>query len=94
MLVYRAMSQQEFEETVKYGKPSFIRKMKWFSDSLDFISSRVRDGRFNHSDQCPDRYVRIVEFDADMNKADWYRGHEIQFNVRRNAKIVLTRVVR
>lgn len=93
MLVYRAMSQQEFDETIKYGKPSFLRKVKWFSDSLEFIHSRVRDGRFNHSDQCHARYTRIVEFEADISKADWHRNNEIQFNVRRNAKIVLTRIV-
>lgn len=94
MKVYRAMCEAEFYATMKSGKPTFKRKVKWFSPSLEFILSRVRDGKFNNSKWCPWRYEYVIEFEAEVEKADWYKGEEIQFNVRRGAKIeVIGRVI-
>jgi hypothetical protein len=88
MIVYRAMSEVEFNETMKSGKADFsIKRFKWFSPSLNFIVSRVRDGKFNNSKFATNRYTHIVEFDADVAKADWHIGQEIQFDRRRNARI-------
>lgn len=82
------MSEVEFTETLKLGKADFsIKRFKWFSPSLEFIQLRVRDGKFNNSKFVPDRYTHIVQFDADVSKADWHIGHEIQFDRRRNPKI-------
>lgn len=91
--VYRAMCKEEFDETLKYGKAQFRTRFKWFATNLDFVVHRVRDGKFNNSAQAKNRYDYIVEFDADLAKADWIRGNEIQFDVRRNAKITLTTVL-
>ena len=88
MIIYRAMSEVEFIETLKSGKADFgIKRFKWFSPSLDFIVSRVRDGKFNNSKFVPNRYTHIVAFDADVTKSDWHIGQEIQFDRRRNARI-------
>lgn len=88
MIVYRAMCSEEFARTVKFGKADFsLRRFKWFATDIDFILSRVLDKRFNHSKHVPSRYVHIVQFEADVSKADWIRNSEVQFDVRSNAKI-------
>lgn len=87
--IYRAMCEEEFSGTMLYGKAQFRKRFKWFATNLDFVLDRVRDGKFNNSAQATQRYERIVSFDADLTKADWIRGNEIQFDVRRNAKIVV-----
>lgn len=88
MIIYRAMCSEEFARTVKFGKADFsLRRFKWFSTNTDFILNRVLDKRFNNSRDVPSRYVHIVQFEADVSKADWIRNSEIQFDVRRNAKI-------
>lgn len=88
MIVYRAMSESEFNETMKSGKADFnIKRFKWFSPSLEFIQSRVRDGKFNNSKFAVSRYTHIIAFDADVTKADWHIGNEIQFDRRKNPKI-------
>lgn len=95
MIIYRAMSEEEFQQTVRYGKPDWsMKKCKWFSPNLDFVMERVRDGKFNNSNHCPERYTRIIEFDADISKSDWNNGKEIQFNVRRNPKIKVIKVIK
>lgn len=91
-IIYRAMCEDEFKETIRYGKAQFRTRFKWFSTNLEFIHQRVRDGRFNNSAQAKNRYDFIVAFDADLSKADWIRGNEIQFDVRRNASIKVSPV--
>lgn len=94
MLLYRAMCVDEFARTVKYGKADFtVRRFKWFATNMDFIVNRVLDNKFNHSKHVPSRYVHIVEFEADIDKSDWIRNSEVQFDVRRNAKICMIREI-
>lgn len=83
------MCEEEYAETVKYGKAQFLRKFKWFSPSLDFVKGRVLDGKFGNSCFVPGKYVRILSFEAEIEKADWIKGNEVQFSVRRNAQIIL-----
>ena len=83
------MCEEEFSDTMLYGKAHFHKRFKWFATNLNFVLTRVRDGNFNNSAQAKHRYERIVAFEADLTKADWIRGNEIQFDVRRNAKIVV-----
>lgn len=94
MIVYRAMCSEEFARTVKFGKADFsLRRFKWFAIDIDFILNRVLDKRFNNSKHVPSRYVHIVQFEADISKADWIRNSEIQFDVRRNAKISMIKEI-
>lgn len=90
MIIYRAMCSEEFARTVKFGKADFsLRRFKWFATDINFILNRVLDKRFNNSGDVPSRYVHIVQFEADVSKADWIRNAEVQFDVRRNAKILM-----
>lgn len=60
MILYRAMSLEEFRDS-KYGF-SFKSRFKWFSENVDFIENRVRDGKFNNSKFCNHRYDIICKF--------------------------------
>ena len=62
MILYRAMSRQEYIETLAKGRPAFVQRFKWFSPNIEFIKTRVMDGFFNHSHFRKDRYVYIIRF--------------------------------
>ncbi len=78
------MCQEEFERTIKYGVPDFSEKrFKYFSPDLNFILQRVKDGNFNNSKHCPNRYSKIVSFSIDK----CYNQLEVQIDRRQNLKI-------
>lgn len=97
MIVFRAMCDEEYELTIKHGQADFSKKrFKWFSPNIDFITDRVRDGQFNNSKFCKDRYNRVVEFYIDdkyIDKMDHISTNEIQVDRRRNIPIKLCRVL-
>lgn len=90
MKIYRAMCHEEAVRTIANGRPDFLRRFKWFSHNLDFITGRVQDGEFNNSNHKPERYSRLFEFEIDdISKADFVSNNEIQFDRRKNPKIIL-----
>ena len=89
MLLYRAMCNTEAERTINLGRPAFVRRFKWFSHSLTFIQQRVQGGNFNNSKVLPERYSRVLMFETqDIHKSDFVSDNEVQFDRKRNAKIV------
>lgn len=88
-IVYRAMCKEEYEETVKSKNAVFYKRFKWFSENLEFIMNRVRDGKFNNSTHDKERYDFILKFEADLSKAQQLNDNEIQFDRRRNPTIRL-----
>lgn len=95
IVLYRAMSLSEFKLTMRNKKLSFgsNSKFKWFSPSLRFIKSRVRDGKFNNSDSVHDRYDHIVKFTFTKTSLDVFKNvgnNELMLNVR---KVPFIRVV-
>lgn len=64
MRVFRAMCNEEAEDTLKSSKLSFVSRFKWFGTS-EFISDRVQDGKFNNSKYVGDRYSRLLEFEIE-----------------------------
>lgn len=62
MYIYRTMSEEEYNITTSRGKLHFIRKYKYFTPNLEFITNRVLDGKFNNSNYVPSRYTRLVSF--------------------------------
>jgi len=94
MKIYRAMCSEEAVKTLENGRPHFLRRFKWFSHKLNFITDRVQDGSFNNSKVKNDRYTRLFEFEVhDLTKADFISNNEIQFDRRKNPKITLIREV-
>jgi len=62
-IVYRAMSEEEAKKTLADKKPFFRKRFKFFSEDLSFIETRVRDGKFAHSNFKENSYNNIVSFE-------------------------------
>lgn len=66
MKLYRAMCKEEFKGRCAKHPFSFSKgKFKWFSDNLDFVTNRVKDGKFNNSKFKKDAYNVLVEYVVD-----------------------------
>ena len=90
MIIYRAMCDEEAEKTLRNSRPDFLRKFKWFSHNLDFIKGRVQGGGFNNSKYKPERYSRLLSFEVEsLDNCDFVSNNEIQFDRRKNPKIIL-----
>ena len=87
------MCPDELKETINNGSPSFHKRFKWFSDNIEFITNRVKDGQFNNSKYVEDRYKHIVMFEADTTTARSVSQHELQFDRRRNPLIKFIKVI-
>lgn len=61
IILYRAMCKEELDDMFKNNKLSFKKRFKWFG-TLDFVTSRVKDGKFNNSRLVKDRYKYLVKF--------------------------------
>lgn len=82
--LYRAMSLEEFQKTKI--QPSFNKKNKWFSLSLDHIKRRIQDGKFNNSSFVKDKYNHIVKFTIDKINLEHFincGNNELMLNVRK-----------
>jgi hypothetical protein len=53
------------------------------------INNRVTDGKFNNSKYKKGAYDYILVFEADISKSDFVSTNEVQFDRRRNPKIIL-----
>ena len=62
MILYRAMCNVEFQDMQKFNSLSWNSKNKWFG-TKDFVINRVKDGKFNNSKFCSDRYDVLVKFE-------------------------------
>ena len=62
MFIYRAMCDTEYNSVCEKYPLSWNNKCKWFSDDLNFILERVRDGKFNNSKFKGNAYRNIVKY--------------------------------
>ena len=62
MFIYRAMCDREYNSICEKYPLSWSGKCKWFSDDLNFILERVRDGKFNNSKFKGNAYRNIVKY--------------------------------
>ena len=62
MFIYRAMCDREYDSVCEKYPLSWSSKYKWFSDDLNFILERVRDGKFNNSKFKDNAYRNIVKY--------------------------------
>ena len=68
MKLYRLMCKAEYDRVDSTSPFSWQSKAKWFSDDIEFIKSRVSDGKFNNSSFVDGRYDYLVVYDiADNN---------------------------
>ena len=64
MQLYRLMCKDEFDRVDSKSPFSWQGKAKWFSDDIEFIKSRVGDGKFNNSSFVEGRYDYLVVYDV------------------------------
>jgi hypothetical protein len=55
------MCNKEADETIRFNSLAWHSKKKWFG-TYEFVTSRVKDGKFNNSQFKLDRYCRLLEF--------------------------------
>ena len=56
MKLHRLMCKAEYNRVDNTSPFSWQSKAKWFSDDIEFIKSRVGDGKFNNSGFVEGRY--------------------------------------
>ena len=62
------MCRAEYDRVDNTSPFSWQSKAKWLSDDIEFIKSRVSDGKFNNSSFVDGRYDYLVVYDiADNN---------------------------
>lgn len=95
MIIYRAMCEQEMIKTLKNMSFQFDKKNKWFSYSLGFILNRVKDGKFNNSNFCKDRYEFILMFILRHNDLMYFNtvgNRELMLNVRKSHNVKILQI--
>ena len=61
------MCKAEYDRVDNTSPFSWQSKAKWFSDDIEFIKSRVSDGKFNNSGFVEGRYDYLVVYDVTDN---------------------------
>ena len=79
MKLYRAMSEQEFNNVTNDRPFVWKSKFKWFSPNKEFVLNRVRDGKFNNSNFDNRRYTHLVEYlvEDNLNVLQTVSTHEM-----------------
>ena len=72
MTLYRAMCKDEDVSSIANNRPHFIKRYKWFSPSLEFVSGRVQDGVFNNSKWRQERYTERLAFTFSDNSRSYF----------------------
>ena len=62
--LYRLMCKSEYDRVGITTPFSWQSKAKWFSDDIEFIKSRVSDGKFNNGSFVEGRYDYLVVYDV------------------------------
>jgi hypothetical protein len=89
--LYRAVCLEESEKTLHFQSLQFHRnKEKCFSPSLDWIKSRVQDGKFNNSAYIRNRYAHLLRFELEDDQISKFIicSHEWKTNIRKQVKII------
>lgn len=85
MILYRAMCDKELESMKKFNTLSWHSKFKWFGTE-EFVSSRVRDNKFNNSNFIPSRYKNLIKIEFSEDSMPYFNkcGHrEFMLNIRK-----------
>lgn len=62
MILYRAMTIEEYQETLKRGHPHFIRRYKFFSPLKEFVENRVMNSIFANG-HLKNKYSKLIAFE-------------------------------
>lgn len=89
MKLYRAMSEDEFNETIKRGVPHFKSRFKFFSPQIEFVKNRVMNSNFSNRNFKPSKYVRMVCFEVVSGEDNFIKlnSKEMMCDVRKSNSI-------
>lgn len=93
--LYRAMNEVEKSKTLFYQSLQFNRnREKCFSPNLNWITTRVQNGKFNNSNFVIDRYRYLLEFCFEDESIAAFRccNNEWKTNIRKLPLIKLVSV--
>ena len=88
------MCLEEYQNTLKYNQLHWISRKKWFG-TLDFVKSRVTDGRFNNSRFVQDRYSCLLEFHINDNYLEYFDkcgNREFMLDRRKSQMVKIDRI--
>ena len=87
--LYRLVCKAEYDRVDNTSPFSWQSKAKWFSDDINFIKSRVSDGKFNNSGFVDGRYDYLVVYDIvdDNNKLKRVSDKEVML-YRKDAPMI------
>ena len=85
MFIYRAMCDREYNSVCERYPLSWNSRCKWFSDDLNFILDRVRDGKFNNSKFKDNAYCNIVKYHV-RNPSVFVRVSDNELMLRRKSQ--------
>ncbi len=85
------MCNQEAAETLRFNNLSWHSKKKWFG-TYEFVTTRVKGGKFNNSQFRPDRYCRLLEFTviSPMDIFDKCGYNEFMLDIRKANNLKFT----
>jgi hypothetical protein len=88
MILYRAMSFEEYQKTIQNNELSFDNNhhnYKWFTDNFKFLKNRVQDGTFCTKNRNDYKIVLKFNFnDVDVNKFRKLNKFEFMTNKENN----------
>ena len=89
MKLYRLTCKAEYDRVDNTSPFSWQSKAKWFSDDIEFIKSRVGDGKFNNSGFVEGRYDYLIIYDVvdDRNKLKRVSDKEVML-YRKDAPMI------
>ena len=90
MILYRAMCLEEYKNT-KDNSFSFIKRYKWFSNNIEFIKDRVKDGKFNNSIFVKGMYTHLIKLEIDDEYITKLNEKEYMLDRRINCKYSITK---
>ena len=89
MKLYRLMCKAEYDRVDNTSPFSWQSKAKWFSDDIEFIKTRVSDGKFNNSGFVDGRYNYLVIYDIIDNNSKLKRVSDKEVMLyRKDAPII------
>jgi len=92
--IYRAMSNEEADETLARQSPHFFResRFKWFGTE-EYVFQTVMDGRFNGSRKDPSKYGRVLRFEVLSGEEwMWRKRDEFRLDIRHIGRVGFGRI--
>lgn len=94
--LYRAVCKEEVDKTLHFQSLQYFRnKEKCFSPSIDWIKTRVQDGKFNSSAFEKKRYNYLLRFELEDSQLSKFTvcTNEWKTTVKKDVMILRATVV-